>query len=561
MGKYVVSVFLQVVEQLNSSGSWLNIHGANLGISAFFRRLLEREEVEALEVFLPPLEYTRHSELVATAQSILPAWRKGKGALRFYPQHMVEEIWADGAPRHLVSLDPEFWPTMRYMRDRFAVGPMPLSCQTHGTGNHSSHMPLHRIALAPPVVFDSLFCLSEETKQHYMRVFSSWLKSDAGHGVSRYDVVPNSVDIDKYCPVDTKGKAQAKRLLGIPEDSVLTLCLGRLSPATKSDLLPIIEGFANVSGSKDYLLIAGVENMPGYAEKLIQASNALGLGERVSIRTKVDHWVTPIFYQAADIFLFPSDNVQECLGNTSAEAAACGIPVLGSDWSGLKDNIVDGETGFRVPTYICPGLNRIGELTPISKFDEAMMLTSQAVYIDIEHLEDRWQTLLSDAELRQKMGAAGRRFVERAFSPKTVIDNVFRIWDEQMLGAKQETESNREKRKAAAYNLGFPVDYAQLYEPYATSVISANETSLRLTTFGKDVINRKAMVQLYDETMPLILPGAIEAILSYVGQISQPTFVWGEISLEVAKRLGQEAYQIDYVMTLLLKRGLFRLVE
>lgn len=49
----------------------------------------------------------------------------------------------------------------------------------------------------------------------------------------------------------------------------------------------------------------------------------------------------------AHLLLFPA--VREGWGLTVIEANACGTPAIGYDVPGLRDSIVDGQTGFRVP--------------------------------------------------------------------------------------------------------------------------------------------------------------------------------------------------------------------
>ena len=44
--------------------------------------------------------------------------------------------------------------------------------------------------------------------------------------------------------------------------------------------------------------------------------------------------------------------MQETFGLTPIEAMACGVPQVVADWDGYRETVVEGETGFRVPTYV-----------------------------------------------------------------------------------------------------------------------------------------------------------------------------------------------------------------
>ena len=60
-------------------------------------------------------------------------------------------------------------------------------------------------------------------------------------------------------------------------------------------------------------------------------------------------------WHAADVFVSPSDNIQETFGLAVLEAMASGLPVVASDWDGYRDLVADGETGFLVPTAMVEG--------------------------------------------------------------------------------------------------------------------------------------------------------------------------------------------------------------
>ena len=57
-------------------------------------------------------------------------------------------------------------------------------------------------------------------------------------------------------------------------------------------------------------------------------------------------------YNIADLVVNMTLHHDENFGLAQVEAMACGTPVIGSNWGGLKDTIVDGETGYRISTLV-----------------------------------------------------------------------------------------------------------------------------------------------------------------------------------------------------------------
>jgi hypothetical protein len=53
-----------------------------------------------------------------------------------------------------------------------------------------------------------------------------------------------------------------------------------------------------------------------------------------------------------DVLFHPTNNLEEAFGNVPVEAMACGIPVVGAAYGGLKDTICHGRTGFLMPTWV-----------------------------------------------------------------------------------------------------------------------------------------------------------------------------------------------------------------
>lgn len=111
-----------------------------------------------------------------------------------------------------------------------------------------------------------------------------------------------------------------------------------------------------------------------------------------------DYQLDPVpFYHLMDLFLFLTK--REGFGNVSAEAALAGIPVIAADVTGARDTLLDGKTGFLVD----PDSHR----DVLEKLDK----------------------LISDPELREALGAAGREWVRQNFSNEVLweeMDNYYR---------------------------------------------------------------------------------------------------------------------------------------
>jgi glycosyltransferase involved in cell wall biosynthesis len=114
---------------------------------------------------------------------------------------------------------------------------------------------------------------------------------------------------------------------GIPAEALLILFLGRLSGKKSPDLL--LESFArlpqSIGGKQVWLAFAGPDES-GMQGRLEELARTRRVNSRVVFSGAVFGDMKWAAYGDADVFVLPSQN--ENFGNTAAEAAACGTPVV-----------------------------------------------------------------------------------------------------------------------------------------------------------------------------------------------------------------------------------------
>jgi glycosyltransferase involved in cell wall biosynthesis len=181
-------------------------------------------------------------------------------------------------------------------------------------------------------------------------------------------VIPNGVDLEWYTP-DPAGER-------FPEPTILYL--GRLKRYKRVDLILRAVALLRDRGIAARLIVAGQGD---YADALRRLRDELGLQERVEMPGFVSDEAKRRYFRLAWVHALTSP--KEGWGITNLEAAACGTPTVASDSPGLRDSVVDGETGFLVP------------------------------HGDVEALADRLALLLRDRSLRDRLGRQARAFAER----------------------------------------------------------------------------------------------------------------------------------------------------
>jgi glycosyltransferase involved in cell wall biosynthesis len=152
-------------------------------------------------------------------------------------------------------------------------------------------------------------------------------------------VTPYAADAS-YAPKDREAARRAVRdRFGVKAPFILAV--GVLQP--RKNLARLVEAFAAIAREVPHrLVLVGKE---GWAYDDLQAAIArAGLGSRIVFTGYVPDADLPGFYNAADVFVYPS--LYEGFGLPPLEAMQCGTPVIAGDTSSLPE--VVGDAGILV---------------------------------------------------------------------------------------------------------------------------------------------------------------------------------------------------------------------
>jgi len=209
-------------------------------------------------------------------------------------------------------------------------------------------------------------------------------------------VVTNGVDVTRF-EIDFD-RARFRQSLGLPPDGPLVASIGELRTLKRHD--DFIRAAARVVSQlpDTHFVLAGLDtSLSGevhkHLERLVHETGLIG-------RFHFLGWVEEAekLLSAVDVFVSASET--ESFGLAIAEAMAAGTPVVATATEGAQEVISDRETGLLVP---------IGDVTRIA---------------------DSISMLLSDEELRRRIGTRAREAVNAKFSLQRMVDQIEQIYND-----------------------------------------------------------------------------------------------------------------------------------
>jgi len=205
---------------------------------------------------------------------------------------------------------------------------------------------------------------------------------------------PLGVDTELFSPPLSRPPAIAREREAGVGVGVGALNAGALYPV--KDQAALLRVLARVPGA--HLQIAGQGPLRAYLQDL---ALRLGVAERVEFLGEVDHGCLPDVYRGADVYVQTSRH--ESQGMALLEAAACGLPVVGT------------------PVGVLPEIGLVAR-------DEAEL---------VQTLGD----LLGDEPRRRVLGEAARAKVQAVFSPNVAVERFMNLYSSPDPGEKSGTRT------------------------------------------------------------------------------------------------------------------------
>jgi glycosyltransferase involved in cell wall biosynthesis len=193
----------------------------------------------------------------------------------------------------------------------------------------------------------------------------------------------SGVDLERYKP-DIETRRAIRGEYKIPSDAVVALFAGRLTK--DKGIYELAEAFHRLSAVRDniWLFIVGPDEQELSADIRDTLGNASAKCVFVGFSSHPEK-----FMAAADFICLPS--YREGFGMVLIEAAAVGIPAIGSKIPGISDAILEGKTGLLVEPK------------------------------NVNALQSALLQLIDDSDLRQQLGLAARQNVLNNFESAEVV--------------------------------------------------------------------------------------------------------------------------------------------
>lgn len=395
------------------------------------------------------------------------------------------------------------------MRDRYATSHVPVTGQIHSLSYPRMLESYLRGYLNAPGLGDAVFCSSASGRLALDETLVSVQELAATRGwpleTMNFDraLVPLGIDIESLESSAARfPRSQMRARLSISENSLVLLCLGRFSEYDKMDLFPVIRVFARLlsqtNGREIHLVLAGARQGTGTPEMVKLWAQAMGVAGRVHVVVDFPAEEKGGWISASDVFIAPSDNVQETFGLAVIEAMALGVPVVASDFDGYRDTVPD-SVGWRVATMPEADLSSLSQWG-LSLYERPLhFLLGQGTSVDPAALLQTLAVVCADEQLRLAKGSAAKSWARLTYSWEAIIPQYESVWRKLRMN---------HKRNATAQMMG--MNFQKVFRAHFDAKVDLS-TSLKVAPYA-DAIK----MHVHPELKSLFDEGDVNLALSAI---------------------------------------------
>ena len=246
---------------------------------------------------------------------------------------------------------------------------------------------------------DAIIAVSQGTREDIVRAYPE-VKPERVH------VIYNGIDLDEYQKTISDA---ALTTYGVDPKVPYVLFVGRIT--RQKGVTHLVDAIEYLPKDTQVVLCAGAPDTPEIAAEMrLKVEEARKRNKHVVwIEKMVTKREAIQLYSNARVFCCPS--VYEPFGIINLEAMACHAPVVASATGGIKEVVVDHETGYLVPFEQDPAT---GFATQPEKF--------------ARDLAAKISDLLADPAKCRKFGEAGRKRVEETFSWRSIASQTVELY-------------------------------------------------------------------------------------------------------------------------------------
>lgn len=247
---------------------------------------------------------------------------------------------------------------------------------------------------------DSIIAVSKETKVDVLKYFD--VEED------KIQVIYNGINLQEYVVTEDTSTLSA---YGIDQTKPYVLFVGRIT--RQKGIIHLVNAIKYIEADTQIVLCAGAPDTKEIAREMEESVKAVTKTRNnvIWIDKMLDKKSVIQLYSHADVFCCPS--IYEPFGIINIEAMACETAVVASAVGGIKEVVVDGQTGILVPL-------EQQSTAPFEPVDPDKFSRDLANSIN---------SLIKNDDLRKSMAINGRKRVEKTFDWVAIAKQVEALYE------------------------------------------------------------------------------------------------------------------------------------